>query len=54
MALMGMVRIHAQSRFTVTPHLTADSLFVAPTPIMEPVMVCVVETGIPICPVKKV
>ncbi len=31
----------------VTPHRTALNLFIAPTPIIEPVIVCVVETGIP-------
>ena len=45
-ALIGMVRIQAQRRLIVTPHRTADKRFVAPTPIMEPVMVCVVLTGI--------
>ena len=44
-ALTGMVRIQAQSRFIVTPHLTADKRLVAPTPIMEPAIVCVVLTG---------
>ncbi len=38
-ALTGMVRIHAQSRLRDTPHLTAESLFVAPTPMMEPAIV---------------
>ena len=33
------------------PHFTAETLFVSPTPIIEPVMVCVVETGIPKCSV---
>lgn len=42
-----MVRIHAQSKFTVTPHRTALNRLVAPTPMMDPVMVWVVETGIP-------
>ena len=51
--LIGIVIIHAQSRLTVTPHLTADSLLVAPTPIMEPVMVCVVLTGILKCSVMN-
>ena len=46
-ALTGMVKTHAQSRLTVTPQRTALSRFVAPTPIIEPVIVCVVETGIP-------
>lgn len=45
-ALTGIVNIHAQSRFTVTPHLTAEILRVAPTPMIEPVMVWVVLTGI--------
>ena len=45
-AEIGMVRIHAHSKFTVTPQRTADNLFVAPPPIIEPVMVCVVLTGI--------
>ena len=44
--LTGMVRIHAQSRLKVTPHRTADKRFVAPTPMIEPVMVWVVLTGI--------
>ena len=30
-----------------TPHLTAESRRVAPTPMMAPVIVCVVETGMP-------
>ncbi len=42
-----MVRIHAHSKFTVTPQRTALKRFVAPTPMMDPVMVWVVETGIP-------
>src|ERR1700753_2727626 len=42
-----MVRIQAQSRLMVTPHLTADNRRVAPTPMIEPVMVWVVLTGIP-------
>ena len=30
-----------------TPQRTARTFFAAPTPIMQPVMVCVVDTGIP-------
>ena len=45
-ALTGMVSIHAHNKFKVTPQRTADNLFVAPTPTIEPVMVCVVLTGI--------
>lgn len=46
---IGMVRIHAQSSLIVTPHRTADIRFVQPAPIMAPVMVCVVDTGILKC-----
>ncbi len=44
-ALTGIVNTHAHNKFMVTPHLTALNLLVAPTPIIEPVIVCVVETG---------
>ena len=44
---IGKVKIHAIRIFPATPHLTADSLFVAPTPIMEVVITWVVLTGIP-------
>src|SRR6185436_317800 len=47
-AAAGMVRIQAQTMRPATPHLTADSLRVAPTPTIEPVIVCVVETGVPV------
>jgi hypothetical protein len=43
----GMVRIQAQSRLPATPQRTADTDCAAPTPTMEPVMVCVVDTGMP-------
>ena len=43
----GMVMIQAQTILRVTPHLTAVTRRVAPTPIMAPVMVWVVLTGIP-------
>ena len=42
-----MVSTQAHSKPIVTPHRTALNLFVAPTPIIAPVIVCVVETGIP-------
>ncbi len=45
-ALTGIVKIHAHKRFTVIPHLTADSRLVAPTPMIEPAIVCVLLTGI--------
>ncbi len=38
-ALTGMVSIHAQSKLVVTPQRTALNLFVAPTPMIEPVIV---------------
>lgn len=43
----GMVKIHAHNKLSVTPQRTALNLLVAPTPIMDPVIVWVVETGIP-------
>ena len=48
----GMVKIHAQSKLIVTPQRTAEILFVIPTPMILPVIVCVVETGTPKCSVK--
>ena len=45
-AEIGIVSIHAHKRLMVTPHRTALNLFVAPTPMIDPVIVCVVETGI--------
>ena len=46
-AAHGIVSTHAQTICSATPQRTADSLRVAPTPMMAPVMVCVVETGMP-------
>src|SRR5439155_26903191 len=45
--LAGMVIIQAYTMRFPTPHRTADSLFVAPTPIIEPAIAWVVLTGIP-------
>lgn len=47
-AAAGIVRIHAQTIRPATPHFTADILRVEPTPTIAPVMVCVVETGVPV------
>ena len=47
----GMVRIQAHNKLTVTPHLTAETLLDNPTPMIEPVMVWVVDTGILKCSV---
>lgn len=44
-ALTGIVNNQATNSFFVTPHRTADKRFTAPTPIIDPVMVCVVLTG---------
>ena len=43
----GMVSIHAHTTCPATPHRTAESRRAAPTPTMAPVMVWVVETGMP-------
>src|SRR5438132_9875760 len=43
-----MVRIHAQTIRPAIPHLTADNRRVAPTPTIAPVIVCVVDTGVPV------
>ena len=42
----GIVITQAQTMRPATPQRTAENLCVAPTPIIAPVMVCVVETGI--------
>ena len=42
-----MVRTQAQTMRPATPHFTAESRRVAPTPMIAPVMVWVVETGMP-------
>ena len=46
-AAMGIVKTHAQMMRPAMPHLTAESRRVAPTPTIAPVIVCVVETGMP-------
>ena len=43
----GMVRIHAQTIRRAMPQRTAERRLVVPTPIIAPVIVCVVLTGIP-------
>ena len=49
----GMVRTQAQTILVATPQRMAERRCVVPTPTMAPVMVCVVETGIPACAAKK-
>src|SRR4029434_1854465 len=42
-----MVKTQAQTMVLATPQRTDDRRLVAPTPMMAPVMVCVVLTGMP-------
>src|ERR1043165_6177209 len=46
-AAAGMVSTQAQTMRPATRHFTADSRVVDPTPAIAPVMVWVVETGMP-------
>ncbi len=46
-AAAGMVSIHAPTIWRAIPHLTAESFSVAPTPIIEEDITCVVLTGMP-------
>ena len=45
---IGKVKIQAKTIFPATPHLTAESLLVAPTPIIPEAMTWVVLKGKPI------
>src|SRR2546430_17356715 len=47
LAAAGNVSTHATRMFRATPQRTADSRFVAPTPMIAEVIVCVVEIGQP-------
>ena len=49
MADIGIVRIQAQTLRPARPQRTADARTVEPTPTIAPVIVWVVETGIPKC-----
>src|SRR5438477_4012549 len=46
-AAAGIVKTQAQTILPATRHLTADSRVVDPTPAIAPVIVWVVDTGIP-------
>ena len=46
-AAAGMVRIQATTTLLATFHRTAATLRAAPTPTIAPVIVWVVETGMP-------
>ena len=48
-----MVSIHAHTTRPATPHRMADNRWVEPTPTIAPVMVWVVDTGMPACAVKN-
>ena len=45
----GIVKIHAHTMLPATPQRTADAPRVVPTPTIAPVIVCVVDTGMPKC-----
>src|SRR5690606_37943229 len=49
----GMVSTQAHTMLRATPHLMAENFVVEPTPMMAPVMVWVVETGMPQCVAMK-
>jgi len=53
MKVRGRVNIQAQTIRPTIPHLTADIRLVAPTPIMDVEITCVVLTGMPICEALK-
>ena len=46
-AAAGIVMIHAHTMRPARPHRTPRVRIVAPTPTIDPVIVCVVLTGIP-------
>src|SRR3977135_3651095 len=46
-AAAGIVNTQAHTIRPATRHLTADNRVVEPTPAIAPVIVCVVDTGIP-------
>src|SRR4051794_41325025 len=48
-----MVRIQAHTTRPATPHRTAESRWIDPTPTIAPVIVWVVETGMPWAETKK-
>src|SRR5436305_473432 len=49
----GIVSTHAHTTRPATPHRTAESRRDAPTPTIAPVIVCVVDTGMPWADVKN-
>src|SRR5215213_9491563 len=46
-ALIGIVRTQAQTIRAATPQRTAETRWLDPTPMIAPLMTCVVDTGSP-------
>ena len=53
-ALTGIVRTQAHMIRTVTPHRTAETRRLEPTPMIAPLITCVVETGSPRCEAARI
>ena len=49
----GKVSTHASAISFTTLQFTAEILFAAPTPMIDVVLVCVVETGMPVVEARK-
>ena len=52
-AEQGMVSTQAQTMVPAMPQRTAETFCAVPTPTMAPVMVCVVDTGMPKAVARK-
>ena len=52
-AVTGIVSSQAMMRSLVTPQRTAEVRLLTPTPMIAPVLVCVVLAGTPMAPVPK-
>ncbi len=52
-AVAGMVRIQAQTIRSTSGHFSAFKLLAMPTPMIEVVIECVVDTGMPSLPETK-
>src|SRR5581483_2987861 len=52
-AAQGIVTIQAMTMLPATPQRTAEARCAEPTPMIAPVIVCVVETGIPSVEARK-
>ena len=49
-----MVRTQAQAIRAVTPQRTAETRWLEPTPMIAPLITCVVETGRPRCEAARI